>query len=285
MKFIKKNKKQALLCLFLFLLIIWLYWGNTSIQTTHITIKSEKIHSGLNGFTIVQISDLHNKKFGSNQHRLLKAVKKAAPDLIVITGDLIDSSHTDVDVAMEFIYGAAKIAPTYYVSGNHEAWSNEYINLKQQMSLAGVIILSDEETTITYNGATFRLVGLEDPDISKTEYPFANSNIIDNKLQSLPNKNAEYTILLSHRPELLEVYAEHNIDLVFSGHAHGGQFRLPFIGGIIAPDQGFFPKYSEGVHERKNTTIIISRGLGNSIIPLRINNRPELIVATLNETS
>lgn len=285
MKFIKTNKKQALLCLFLFLLIIWLYWGNTSIQTTHITIQSKKIHSELNGFTIVQISDLHNKKFGSNQHRLLKVVEKATPDLIVITGDLIDSKHTDVGMAMEFIYGAVKIAPTYYVSGNHEAWSNEYINLKKQMSLAGVIILSDEETTITYNGASFRLIGLEDPDVSKTEYPFTNSNIIHNKLKSLPDKNTEYTILLSHRPELLEVYAEYSIDLVFSGHAHGGQFRLPFIGGMIAPDQGFFPKYSEGVHERKNTTIIISRGLGNSILPLRINNRPELIIVTLNEPS
>lgn len=287
MKTVKKNKKQALLflLLFLLLLIIWLYWGNASIQTTHIQITSEKIHTELNGFTIVQISDLHNKKFGSHQHRLLKSVEKASPNLIVITGDLIDSSHTDVGIAMEFISDAVKIAPTYYVSGNHEAWSNEYENLKQQMVLAGVIILSDEETTITYNGASFRLVGLEDPDFAANNYHYESKDVIDTKLKAMPNKNEDYTILLSHRPELLDVYAKHNIDLVFSGHAHGGQFRLPFIGGLVAPNQGFFPKYTKGVYEKIETKMIVSRGLGNSIIPLRINNRPELVIVTLNNYS
>lgn len=284
MKTIKKNKKQILLFLLL-ILIIWLYWGNISIQTTYVQIKSEKIHSNLDGFTIIQISDLHNKKFGSHQHRLLKAVEKTSPDLIVITGDLIDSSHTDVNIAMEFIFGAVKLAPTYYVSGNHEAWSNEYENLKQQMVLAGVIILSDEETTITYNGASFRLVGLEDPDFAANNFYYDSKDVIDTKLKTMPNKNEEYTILLSHRPELLDVYAKHNIDLVFSGHAHGGQFRLPFIGGIIAPNQGFFPKYTKGVYEKLETKMIVSRGLGNSIIPLRINNRPELVIVTLNHYS
>lgn len=280
-----KNKKviSIILSASIIAFSVWVYWGNTSIQTTQINISSKKIPSSFDGFTIVHISDLHNAEFGNNQSRLLNAVKNASPDLIAITGDLIDSRRTDVAKAMEFISGAVKIAPVYYVTGNHESRTSEYAKLKEQMTKAGVVILNDEGTKIKRGKASIHLLGLNDPDFTETDDAYESAAMIDAKLKDMLSVSNEYTILLSHRPELFDVYAANNIDLVLSGHAHGGQFRLPFIGGLVAPNQGLFPKYSEGVYEKNQTKMIVSRGLGNSIIPVRINNRPELVVITLNK--
>jgi predicted MPP superfamily phosphohydrolase len=278
-----KNKKvmSIILSASIIAFSVWVYWGNTSIQTTQIKISSKKIPSYFDGFTIVQISDLHNAEFGDNQSRLLNAVKNASPDIIAITGDLIDSRRTDVAKAMEFIDGAVKIAPVYYVTGNHESRTEEYAKLKEQMTKAGVVILEDEGTTIKCGKASIHLLGLNDPDFTETDDAYESAAMINAKLKDMLSENNEYTILLSHRPELFDVYAANNIDLVLSGHAHGGQFRLPFIGGLVAPNQGLFPKYSEGMYEKDQTKMVVSRGLGNSIIPVRINNRPELVVITL----
>lgn len=280
-----KNKKviSIILSASIIAFSVWVYWGNTSIQTTQINISSKKIPSSFDGFTIVHISDLHNAEFGNNQSRLLNAVKNASPDLIAITGDLIDSRRTDVAKAMEFISGAVKIAPVYYVTGNHESRTSEYAKLKEQMTKAGVVILNDEGTKIKRGKASIHLLGLNDPDFTETDDAYESAAMINAKLKDMLSVSNEYTILLSHRPELFDVYAANNIDLVLSGHAHGGQFRLPFIGGLVAPNQGLFPKYSEGVYEKNQTKMIVSRGLGNSIIPVRINNRPELVVITLNK--
>lgn len=280
-----KNKKviSIILSASIIAFSVWVYWGNTSIQTTQINISSKKIPSSFDGFTIVHISDLHNAEFGNNQSRLLNAVKNASPDLIAITGDLIDSRRTDVAKVMEFISGAVKIAPIYYVTGNHESRTSEYAKLKEQMTKAGVVILNDEGTKIKRGKASIHLLGLNDPDFTETDDAYESAAMINAKLKDMLSVSNEYTILLSHRPELFDVYAANNIDLVLSGHAHGGQFRLPFIGGLVAPNQGLFPKYSEGVYEKNQTKMIVSRGLGNSIIPVRINNRPELVVITLNK--
>ncbi|MFB0832505.1 metallophosphoesterase [Brevibacillus laterosporus] len=285
MKNIKKEKQKKMVTILLVSLFAfsgWVYWGNTAIQTTKININSEKIPESFDGFTIVQVSDLHNAEFGNNQSTLLNAIKAVSPDFIAVTGDLIDSNHTDVAKAMEFINGAIEIAPVYYVTGNHEARSDQYAKLKQQILEAGVIMLEDEGTTIKREGASIRLFGLNDPNFTATDDAYESVAMVDTKLKARLSKNNEYTILLSHRPELFDIYAENSIDLVLSGHAHGGQVRLPFIGGLVAPNQGFFPKYSEGVHEKEQTKMIVSRGLGNSIIPVRINNRPELVVITLD---
>ncbi|AIG26627.1 metallophosphoesterase [Brevibacillus laterosporus] len=285
MKNIKKEKRKKIVTILLVSLFAfsgWVYWGNTAIQTTKININSEKIPESFDGFTIVQVSDLHNAEFGNNQSTLLNAIKAVSPDFIAVTGDLIDSNHTDVAKAMEFINGAIEIAPVYYVTGNHEARSDQYAKLKQQILEAGVIMLEDEGTTIKREGASIRLFGLNDPNFTATDDAYESVAMVDTKLKARLSKNNEYTILLSHRPELFDIYAENSIDLVLSGHAHGGQVRLPFIGGLVAPNQGFFPKYSEGVHEKEQTKMIVSRGLGNSIIPVRINNRPELVVITLD---
>lgn len=281
MKNIKSKKHRIMRMALLIILLasaIWVYWGNVSIQATHIGINSEKIPISFNGFRIVQVSDLHNAEFGDKQSKLLSAIKDASPDLIAVTGDLIDSRHTDVEKAMDFIDGAIDIAQVYYVTGNHEARTGEYTKLKERMIGSGVILLEDESATIQLGGDTILLLGLKDPDFSNL---FRESTaMIDTKLKDMKNGSGKYTILLSHRPELFEVYAANGIDLVLSGHAHGGQVRLPFVGGLVAPNQGFFPKYSAGVYETQQTKMIVSRGLGNSIIPVRINNRPELVVIT-----
>ena len=288
MKKPKRKKSRVVLTVLLAILAafsIWVYWGNTSIQTTKISINSEKVPTSFNGFRIVQVSDLHNAEFGENQSKLLQTVKNISPDMIAVTGDLIDSSHTDVEKAMDFINGAVKIAPVYYVTGNHEAWTDKYAKLKEQMTKSGVIILSDQGITIKRDGSLIRLLGLNDPDFTIKHDMFGeDAAMINTKLKDMQkqSENGEYTILLSHRPELFDVYVDNSIDLVLSGHAHGGQIRLPFLGGLVAPNQGFFPKYTAGVYEKKQTKMVVSRGLGNSIAPVRINNCPELVVITLS---
>lgn len=274
----------AVLLILLAAFSVWIYWGNTSIQTTRIQIADERLPASFGGFRIVQISDLHNAEFGAGQSRLLGAVKEASPDLIAVTGDLIDSRRTDIEKAMDLINGAVSIAPVYYVAGNHEARTGQYAALKKRMGEAGVMILKNEGVTIRRGGDSVRLLGLEDPAFVRQNGTNAeNAAVLDGKLKEMRRENGGYTILLSHRPELFDVYAENGVDLVLCGHAHGGQIRLPVIGGLFAPNQGLFPKYSEGVHKKGRTKMAVSRGLGNSIAPVRINNRPELVVIELKQ--
>ncbi|MEA4849164.1 MAG: hypothetical protein VB106_18170 [Clostridiaceae bacterium] len=149
------------------------------------------------------------------------------------------------------------------------------------MTEAGAVILRNESTAIEYGGNFIRLLGLDDPDFITKGNATEHASMLNITLKSILSKDNEYTILLSHRPELFDLYAANGIDLVLSGHAHGGQVRLPFVGGLVAPNQGLFPKYYEGVYENGQMKMVVSRGLGNSIAPVRINNRPELVVITL----
>lgn len=262
---------------------VWIYWGNCSVQVTNISVADKFIPEQFNGFVIAHVSDLHNAQFGENQQVLLEKISDASPDIIVITGDLIDSNHTNVDAAMEFVAGASELAPIYYVTGNHEAWSEDYPILREKLEQKGVFVLEDESVFLVQEETTIQLIGLSDPDFMLPNDLFGErESMINKKLQDVVIDNSYYSILLSHRPELIEIYSNNSINLVLSGHAHGGQFRLPFVGGIIAPDQGIFPKYTAGKYVIGQTQMVVSRGLGNSIIPIRINNRPELVVIELN---
>lgn len=170
MKNIKSNKRRELVTVLLIFLVpfsIWVYWGNTSILTTQIHISSKSLPVSFNGFRIVHVSDLHNTEFGVNQEKLLDAVKNASPDLIAITGDLIDSRRTDLLKAMDFVNGAVKIAPVYYVTGNHEARIDEYLKLEEKMAEAGVVLLRDKGVTIERGEDFIRLLGLDDPSFMK----------------------------------------------------------------------------------------------------------------------
>lgn len=259
------------------LLALWIYWGNSSIQVSRHLLQSQKIAEPFHGFTIVQVSDLHNAEFGRDQSELIRQVRAARPDLIAITGDLVDSRRTDIGTAMEFIRAAVQMAPVYYVTGNHESRVAAYVDLEEQLLQAGVTILHDRSLQLERGAASIRLLGLDDPAFAPP------AGTMESRLRALAD-DSQFTILLSHRPELFAVYAANDIDLVLCGHAHGGQIRLPLIGGLVAPNQGFLPKYSEGIYKEGHTSMIVSRGLGNSLFPFRINNRPELVIVTLMAT-
>ena len=262
-------------------IVIFLIWQNNGIVTTKIDINNSKIPDNFNGYKIVHISDLHNKKFGEDQERLLEKIRVVSPDIIVITGDLIDRRKYDLAAAMVFIDGAVEIAPVYYVSGNHEAWSGEYENIAGRLIDPGVEIMDDRKIEIIKGNSSIELLGLSDPAFLTSSYmDETNTSKLEKKLTQLSDDSI-FQMLLCHRPELFDIYVDENIDLIFSGHAHGGQFRIPFVGGLVAPEQGLFPKYTSGAHKKDNSTMIVSRGLGNSIIPVRIFNRPEIVVVTL----
>ena len=263
-------------------LVVWIRWGNTALEINEYKIVSNSVPQNFHGFRIAQVSDLHNAEFGEGNSKLLELLSQTEPDIIVLTGDLIDSRQTDIKIALAFARKAMKIAPVYFVSGNHEARVSEYEGLKMGLAEAGVIVLENQIVEITREGDSITLMGIDDPSFQES-YLFGDAEgVTKQAIESLQRESDGYTILLSHRPELFDLYVETEMDLVFSGHAHGGQFRLPFIGGLVAPNQGFFPKYDAGLFSEENTTMIVSRGVGNSIVPLRFNNRPEIIVVMLN---
>mgnify|MGYP003301199122 CR=1 FL=1 len=232
-------------------------------------------------FRIAQVSDLHNAEMGKDNQKLVSMLEKAAPDIIVITGDMIDSRNTNVNIALAFAEKAMQIAPCYYVTGNHEARVIEYGELKEGLKELGVTVLENARIELVVSGEKIVLIGVDDPSF-KTDYLFGeDESVMNGELKKLIKEEDGYTILLSHRPELFEAYVDNGVDLIFSGHAHGGQFRIPFAGGIAAPNQGLFPQYDSGVYTEGNTNMLVSKGIGNSIIPFRVNNRPEVIVAEL----
>ena len=280
---VKKKKiiVLAVVAAILLAVVIWTAWGNTALELNTYTISSDRLPETFDGYRIAHVSDLHNTEMGKDNEKLLDMLREADPDIIAITGDLIDSRNTDIDVALQFTKAAMEIAPCYYVTGNHEARVSEYDELRGGLIEQGVLVLDDERIELELSYETIALLGVNDPSF-QTDYLFGDSEtVMQGKLQEISDEENDFTILLSHRPELFGVYADSNMDLVLSGHAHGGQFRLPFVGGLVAPNQGLFPKYDAGLYTEENTNMIVSRGIGNSILPFRFNNRPEVILIVL----
>jgi len=267
----KKYIKSALVLLIVIALLLFCSYQNRHLETTYYTYKAEQLGADLEGYRIVQISDLHNVKFGKNNQKLVDRIRECEPDMIVLTGDLVDSNHTNVDRAVQFVDEIVKICPVYYVTGNHEYWleKSEYDELMDGLVSAGVVILDNQVVEISRWDAKFRLVGLDDKSLA------------DGTLEALLSDEKELTVVLAHEPQYLARYAGTGVDLVLSGHAHGGQFRLPFVGGIVAPDQGFLPEYTAGEYYMNGTEMIVSRGLGNSVIPVRLFNYPEIVCVDL----
>lgn len=272
--FMKYKRSIGCVCAGL-LLAAFLYWQDNGLMLTRMTYKGD-IPQAFEGYKILQVADLQNKVFGREQKPLLNKIRQSSPDMIVITGDLLDrhENRTDVDSAMEFIDAITDIAPIYFVSGNHEHQSGEWDVLLERLVASGVTVLENGKSIIEKEGDTITVLGLADKSVNQ---------YYDKMLHTLmAGQEDSFNILLSHRPELFETYVQENIDLAFTGHAHGGQIIIPFLRqGIFAPHQGFFPKYTEGMHEKDGTVMVISRGLGNSSFPFRIFNRPELIEVTL----
>lgn len=272
--------KSVMLIVFTTLIILFVIWQNNGISVTEMSYAHDQLPKDFQGYKVVHISDLHNKAFGKDQGRLLKKIQEASPDMIVVTGDLIDRRKYDLATSMVLIEGASKIGPVYYVSGNHEAWSGHYEHIRHELQKAGVVVLDDDKVVISKGEASIELLGLSDPAfLTSSHLEETNLSKLTQNLAGLSDENV-FQVLLSHRPELFDLYAAANINLTFSGHAHGGQVRLPFVGGLVAPNQGLFPAYTSGAYVKEDSTLVVSRGLGNSIIPLRVFNRPEVVVVT-----
>lgn len=279
-----KNKKRTIvlsaLAIILIALTAWVVWANTALVLNTFTISSDRLPKAFDGFKIAQVSDLHNAQIGKDNKKLISTLESAKPDIIAITGDIIDSRNTDTQVTLDFVKKAVEIAPCYYVTGNHESRIEEYESFKTEMENLGVEVLEDEKIKLEQSSSYISLIGVNDPSFT-TAYLFGDSvTVMAQKLSALTDEDS-YTVLLSHRPELFECYSKAKVDLVLSGHAHGGQVVLPFDIGLVAPNQGFFPKYDFGLFTQESTNMIVSRGIGNSIIPIRINNRPEVILVQL----
>ena len=288
----KKYIKSAIVLLIVIALLLFCSNQNRHLETTYYTYKAEHLDAEFDGYRIVQISDLHNAKFGKDNQKLVDRIRECEPDMIVLTGDLVDSNHTNVDRAVQFVDEIVKICPVYYVTGNHEYWleASEYDELMSGLTGAGAVILDDQVVEISRGDAKFRLVGLDDKSLADgTLEALLSDESIRHDQAGQKEKTADnevsgekaITVVLAHEPQYLARYAGTGVDFVFSGHAHGGQFRLPFVGGIVAPDQGFFPEYTAGEYYMDGTEMIVSRGLGNSVIPVRLFNYPEIVCVEL----
>ena len=286
------RKKLVLMSTAALLFIIWVIWGNKALTAEKIVIYDSGIASAFNGFRIVQVSDLHNAEFGRGNNELLEVIEDCRPDIIVATGDIIDSGRTDTLTAALFVENALKTTPVYYVTGNHEArlleqggtGKDEYFKLESIMVNAGANVLHGESVSIERGESEIQIIGIDDPEYLRLNKYAGENRITLSNIDEFIEEDI-FTVLISHRPELFEEYAKSGVNLVIAGHAHGGQFRLPFVGGLFAPNQGFFPRYDSGLYEKNNTKMVVSRGLGNSAVPIRFNNRPEIVVIELNNKS
>ncbi|MGL5677769.1 MAG: metallophosphoesterase [Cellulosilyticaceae bacterium] len=269
-----KMSKRMIIGLGIVCSALFLGWQNNGLMVNEMSYIHKGLPEAFDGYRVLQVSDLHNKTFGKQQRQLVEATRKAAPDVIVITGDVIDCHRTDVEAAMTYIEQVVTLAPVYYVSGNHEAWAGLEKVLAEKLESIGVHVLYDEKTLLEIDGDVIEIVGLQDKMIPDTAQ----------QLERLMDGEEDvFTLLLAHRPEYVETYSQYLVELVLSGHAHGGQIRLPFIGGMYAPGQGIGPKYTSGRYDIEKTTMVVSRGLGNSVFPFRVFNRPELVVITLQK--
>ncbi|WP_254593521.1 metallophosphoesterase [Terribacillus sp. AE2B 122] len=281
----KKIKKRFLFTLIAIIaLVFFFYFQNNSIVITESTISSKRIPASFNDYKIVQLSDLHSKTFGNRQNVLVEKVSNTNPDLIVFTGDLVDSKNYNEDTSLNLIRELIHIAPIYFVTGNHEWWSGKFDILEKELNDIGVKVLRNTNDVISKGDEKIQIIGIDDPAYVNDSYTERSitEGAIENSVEGM--EDDYFKILLSHRPEFLSIYSKYGIDVVFSGHAHGGQVRIPFVGGLVAPNQGFLPKYTAGKFDLDNTSMFVNRGLGNSTIPLRIFNRPEIIVLTLSRS-
>lgn len=246
--------------------------------TTRCALASARLPASFDGFTIVQLSDVHGALFGKDNSRLLARVQREDPDVIALTGDLADE-FTDMEVVDSLLGALAEIAPVYYVSGNHEWASGLLPELEGLFEQHGVTYLRNECVTLGRGGESIVLAGVEDPngwrDMSEPD------EIVE---MIRENHGDAFTVLLGHRNYWAEEYPDLPVDLILCGHAHGGIIRLPLIGGVLGTGRVLFPDWVDGVHEVGRYTLIISRGIGQSPAAPRFLNNPEVVAVTLRST-
>lgn len=252
----------------------------SGIGVSHYNVKSTSIPAGFNGFKILQISDLHCAKFGDKQEGLINKVKAEKPDIIVLTGDMIDENIGDMKAISILLDGITAIAPVYSVSGNHDKWYSGFNNLQKLFVDKKVTLLENRFEKIKRNGSNINIIGISDPDVwddRKAE------QYLEQHMNTL-KPSAGYNILLFHRANMFESIKGKGYQLVLAGHMHGGQVQIPFIGGLKSPHGQWFPKFAQGMYKEDGTIMIVSRGLGNAVAIPRIFNPPELVTVTLSKT-
>ena len=258
-------------------LALFVYWGNTDIKTDAVTYTSPALPAAFDGLRIVQLSDLHNQEFGQNNAELYKAVENASPDVIFLTGDLVDEYAAEpVPYARSVGAALSAIAPTYYVTGNHEwAHGNAVVEeIKAALREAGVTVLSNEFVPLERDGDAILIAGIDDPN------GYADQTTPQQVAREVRDAAPEgFWLLLAHRNNLFESeYAALGADLTLSGHGHGGLWRLPFTDGLLGSGGTLLPSYTNGFYTCRGAEVFVSRGLGGMV---RLFNRPEVAVVTL----
>ena len=258
------------------LLVLWFFWQQNSLKVQSVSIPSTQLPPAFDGLRIVHLSDNHGKEFGENNEKLLQKVAQLNPDLIVLTGDLIDQK-SQMETVPALAKGLSAIAPTYYVTGNHE-WPLHCVpELKQLLTDCGVRVLSNEYDLWEKDGATLAIAGVDDPN------GLADQKTGDELRGEI---DADYTVLLTHRNTVYD-YTGWGYDLVLCGHGHGGIFRIPLLDkGVLGTDRTFFPQFSGGLYGfADGGWCFESRGLGSNTVPIeafRLFNRPDLPLIILN---
>ena len=263
-------------------LVVILVDSNTRLVTTEFELIYDDLPDEFNGYRIVLLADLHGVEHGKDNERLIQKIKDANPDIITIAGDLIDRYQPgrpverQIEVAQTLVHQLVRIAPVFYVTGNHEWDSGMLRPLLEMLEENDVNVLQHESRRLTIGDDSIILAGLEDPngpaDMKKP------AEFIEELYEE---EEPDFLIVLSHRNNNLQTLSRIGVDLILSGHAHGGMVRLPFTDGLVGPQQEFFPTFTSGVYTRGSTNMVVSRGLGNHFGWTRFLNNPQVVVVEL----
>lgn len=246
------------------------------LEISRYEVKSQKLPESFDGFKIVQLSDLHGAEFGEDGMGLIEKVKELEPDIIALTGDFV-TDEGDLAAVEKLAARLVKLCPVYFISGNHEFGSGLAVKVRNILERAGVKYLSNEYLTISRGEDGILLGGVEDP------LAYADMLSPDELAQKMNDAAPDaFKILLGHRNYWMTEYPELPVDLIFCGHAHGGLIRIPGVGGLIGTDRRLFPDFDAGEYNNGRYTLIVSRGLGNSVPIPRIFNRPEIVCVELS---
>lgn len=246
------------------------------LEISRYEVKSQKLPESFDGFKIVQLSDLHGAEFGEDGMELVEKVKELEPDIIALTGDFV-TDEGDLAAVEKLAARLTELCPVYFISGNHEFGSGLAVKVRNILERAGVKYLSNEYLTISRGEDEILLGGVEDP------LAYADMLSPDELAQKMNDAAPDaFKILLGHRNYWMTEYPELPVDLIFCGHAHGGLIRIPGVGGLIGTDRRLFPDFDAGEYNNGRYTLIVSRGLGNSVSIPRIFNRPEIVCVELS---
>lgn len=274
---LKRSKRKIIILIVLIVIIVAAFAFDSRLKIQNYDIESDDITENI---CIALITDLHSCKYGKDEIKLIEAIDAQKPDVVLLGGDICDDviPHDNTEALLK---GITDKYPCYYVTGNHEYWSNDTDTILKLFESYNVTILDGNYVTTEIKRQKINICGISDPYVSNNDADI----VVTEQLEMIKNagENGNYTILLTHRPEYIDLYSKYDFDLVLAGHAHGGQFRIPFIlNGLYAPNQGLFPEYAGGEYLKNNTKMIVSRGLAreSTRIP-RIFNRPELVIIKL----